>query len=201
MIALAREYPSVFGAPVIRAIDPDIFTYRYFTHCMSCNFCSDACCSYGVDIDVENVARIKALGEDFEAFVGVPRAQWFTEEVWADPEFPGGAQARTQAIDGACVFLDRKQRGCKIHAYSLAKGIDYHQLKPLVSVLFPLTFEEGALVPAGELEANELICAGQGPSLYDGVRGELIYYFGEDFVAEIDAVRASLTSTARSASQ
>ena len=88
MISLSREYLSVFGQPVIRAVDPAIFGYRYFTHCMACGFCKDQCCSYGVDIDVENVARIEALGADFEAHVGVPRSKWFTRQRWADPEFP-----------------------------------------------------------------------------------------------------------------
>ncbi|HEY1838033.1 MAG TPA: YkgJ family cysteine cluster protein [Rhizomicrobium sp.] len=192
MIALRAAYPSVFGAPVLRAIDPAIFSYRYFTHCMSCTFCADACCSYGVDIDVQNIARLNALGSDFDDYVGVPRGQWFSRQTWKDPEFPGGANGRTRAQGGACVFLDRKKRGCKIHAYSLDKGIDYHRLKPLVSVLFPLTFEDGALVPASEVTEKSLICAGQGPSLYEGVRGELAYYFGDAFVREADAIRAGL---------
>jgi hypothetical protein len=196
MIALSRDYPSVFGQPVIKSIDPAIFRYRYFTHCMTCTFCNDQCCSYGVDIDVENVARIEALGPDFEAFVGVPRRSWFTKQRWKDKEFPGGAQARTRAKDGACVFLNRKTRGCKIHAYCLENGIDYHTLKPLVSILFPLTFEGGALVASGELEDKSLICVDQGPCAYDGVRGELAYYFSEAFVSEVDAIRAGLTEAA-----
>ena len=190
MIALKRDYPSIFGAPVIRAVDPDIFNFRYFTHCMSCTFCDDACCSYGVDIDVENMARLKALGPDFAQAVGTPPEDWFMEEIESDVEFPGGAAGRTRAVDGACVFLDRKQRGCKIHAYCLTNGIDYHLLKPLVSILFPLTFEHGALVPSGEVTDKELICAGEGPALYDGVRCELAYYFGEAFVGELDAIKA-----------
>jgi Fe-S-cluster containining protein len=191
VIELSRSYPSVFGAPVIRAIDPAIFRYRYFTHCMSCTFCHDSCCSYGVDIDVENIARINALGPDFEAFVGVPRDKWFGKQRWKDHEFPGGAQGRTRVAGGACVFLDRKQRGCKIHAYALAKGIDYHEIKPLVSSLFPLTFEGGVLVVSSEIETGDLICAGEGPTLYEGVRPELAYYFSEPFVAELDALRTA----------
>lgn len=199
MIPLQREYPSVFGQPVIRAVDPAIFRYRYFTHCMACGFCKDQCCSYGVDIDVENVARINALGADFEEHVGVPRSQWFTKRTWKDAEFPGGAQARTRVRAGACVFLDRAQRGCKIHGYSIQKGIDYHQLKPLVSVLFPLTFEGGALVASAELEDKSLVCADRGPVAYDGLRGELAYYFGDAFVAELDAIRATISGEALSA--
>ena len=190
MIALSQAYVCILGAPVIRNVDPAIFTYRYFTHCMACGFCKDACCSYGVDIDIENVQRILALGEDFDAFVGTPRARWFTDRIWTDAEFPGGAQKRTRVKDGACVFLDREKRGCKIHGYSLAKGIDYHRLKPLVSTLFPVTFESGALVASGEVEDGSLICGGDGPTLYDGVRGELAYYFGEAFVVELDGLRA-----------
>ena len=190
MIALSKAYACVFGAPVIDRIDPAIFTHRYFTHCMACAFCKDSCCSYGVDIDVENVERILALAEDFDAFVGVPRSRWFTDRTWKDAEFPGGAQKRTRVKDGACVFLDREKRGCKIHAYCLANDIDYHQLKPLISTLFPITFEGGALVASGELEDGSLVCSGEGPVLYDGVRAELIYYFGEDFVAELDEIKA-----------
>lgn len=189
MIILEQEYPSVFGQPVLRAVDPAIFKYRYFTHCMACGFCRDSCCSFGVDIDVENVARIEALGFDFEAHVGVPRSGWFTKRTWKDPEFPGGMQARTRVKDGACVFLDRGQRGCKIHSFCIEKGIDYHQLKPLVSVLFPLTFEGGALTASGELEDGSLICAGQGPHVYDGLRDELAWYFGAGLVAELDKIR------------
>jgi hypothetical protein len=192
VIALSRDYPSIFGAPVLRTLDPAIFNYRYFTHCMSCTFCADSCCSYGVDIDVENIARVNALGDDFAAYIGVPRARWFTKTTWKDPEFPGGAHGRTRTKDSACVFLDRKKRGCKIHAYALTKSIDYHQLKPLVSVLFPLTFEEGSLVASAEIADGSLICAGDGPCLYDGVRGELAHYFGGDFVAEVDSIRTRL---------
>ncbi len=158
---------------------------------MARGFCKEFCGSYGGEIDVENGERILALGEDFDAVGGVPRANWFTKRTGKDPEFPGGVQKRTHVMDDACVFLDREKRGCKIHAYSLANGIDYHQLKPLVSTLFPITFEGGALVASGELEDGSLVGSGGGPVLYDGVRGELAYYFGEAFVAELDAMRAS----------
>ncbi len=65
----------------------------------------------------------------------MPESAWFTTDIIADPEFPSGAQIRTQAANGACVFLDRKQRGCLIHRYCLEEGLDYHSLKPMVSVL------------------------------------------------------------------
>ena len=34
IIALAKLYPSIYGAPVIDRIDTAIFTRTYFAHCM-----------------------------------------------------------------------------------------------------------------------------------------------------------------------
>lgn len=188
MIALSRAYACVLGAPVIARIDERIFSLRYFARCMACGFCADQCCSYGVDIDLANIEALNALGADFEAFTGVTAAEWFTGEITRDPEFPSGAYARTRARDGKCVFVDRAGRGCRIHAYCLAKGLDYHRLKPLVSILFPVTFEHGALVPSPETLDDTLACNGDGETLYAGVRDELAYYFGRAFVAELDGL-------------
>jgi Fe-S-cluster containining protein len=190
MIALGRAYTSVFGAPVIDRIDPRIFTLRYFATCMDCTFCADQCCSYGVDIDTANIDALGALGPDFEAFVGVPASQWFTAERTADAEFPSGTYGRTETRGGKCVFAGAA-RGCRIHAWCLQLGLDYHRFKPLVSTLFPVTFEYGALVPSPEAVDGTLVCAGTGPTLYEGTRNELLYYFGEAFIAEPDALAST----------
>ena len=71
MIALAQSYACVMGGPVLRGVDPAIFTLRYFTHCMTCGFCHDACCDHGVDIDLENAARLRALDRLPVAIVSV----------------------------------------------------------------------------------------------------------------------------------
>ena len=107
------------GGPVLRAVDTAIFSLRYFTHCMACGFCRDSCCRHGVDVDLENAARLRALPQDFEARVGVPQSEWFTDEIVEDAEFPGGRHVRTRVRDGACVFLNRQARGCKVHAYAV----------------------------------------------------------------------------------
>jgi len=188
LVALGADYPCVMGGPVIRAVDPRIFSLRYFTQCMACNFCKDSCCDHGVDVDLGNVARLKALPAAFKARVGVPESLWFTADVTQDGEFAGGAHRRTAVVDGACVFRDRAGRGCLIHGWALEQGIDYHSIKPMVSTLFPLTFEQGALVPSDEAADGTLVCGGQGPSLYQGARAELLYYFGPGLVAELDAM-------------
>lgn len=188
IVALKGTYASRVGGPVIRAVDPAIFSLRYFTACMACGFCKDACCDHGVDIDLENVARLKALPDGFKARVGVPEHAWFTDAALADAEFAGGRHVRTAVVDGACVFRDRKGRGCLIHGWALERGIDYHALKPMVSVLFPLTFEHGVLVPSAEAADGTLVCSGEGTSLYEGARAELRYYFGDGLVAELDGL-------------
>jgi hypothetical protein len=189
VVALARAHPSIFGAPVLSRVDRRIFRLRYFTHCMRCGFCNDQCCSYGVDIDAENANRLRALGPDFKAFIGVPEEEWFTDELVEDSEFPSGRNRRTRVRGSHCVFHDPKGRGCLIHAWCLKKGLDYHLLKPMVSILFPLTFEHGVLEPSSEAVDGSLVCSGDGPTLYEGVRGELAYYFGEALTAELDALQ------------
>jgi hypothetical protein len=192
VVALRREYPSIFGAPVLKTADTRIFALRYFTHCMQCGFCNDQCCSYGVDIDADNAGKLLAMGEDFEAFIGVPKGEWFTDEIVEDAEFPSGRNRRTRVRGSHCVFHKSDGRGCLIHAWCIEKGLDYHLYKPMVSILFPLTFEHGCLEASSEAVDRSLVCAGDGPTLYDGVRGELAYYFGEALVAELDGLRPAL---------
>ena len=189
MIALSRSYESVMGGPVLTSVDPAIFTLRYFTNCMACGFCKDACCDHGVDIDLGNAARLKALPPDFHDRIGAPAEDWFTDEILSDPEFPGGQHVRTKVRRGTCIFRNRDARGCAIHAYCLEKGLDYHRFKPMVSALFPVTFEKGVLTASGEAADGSLICGGSGPSLYDGAKGELSYYFGEALIAELDRLK------------
>ena len=196
VVRLSRDYVCVQGAPVIHSVDTDIFALRYFARCMACGFCDDQCCSYGVDIDLGNVVRLAALGEDFSQRIAAPRAEWFTDTLIEDAEFPTGRHMRTQTRDGKCVFLARDKRGCTIHAYALEKGIDYHELKPIVSTLFPATFEHGVLVASSEVVDGSLICGGEGPSVYEGARDELTYYFGAAFVSELDALSLCARETA-----
>jgi hypothetical protein len=188
--ALSRPHACRWGAPVIDRVDTAIFHLRYFVGCMDCTYCFDSCCQYGVDVDVTNVARLDEHKAGLEALTGVPRERWFTGEWNDDKEFPGGRQTRTRVEGGACVFRNRKGRGCLIHAYALSKGIDYHQLKPMVSTLFPLTFDYGLLHPSTEILDRSLQCIDDGPTLYEGVRDEVGWYFGQDLVAELDALRA-----------
>lgn len=196
VVRLSRKYRCRLGAPVITHVNREIFVLRYFTHCMQCGWCGDACCQDGVDIDAENVARIMTFAEALERRVGRRRHEWFSDEYDTDPEFPGGRATRTRVVDGGCVFLDRRERGCLLHRFALEAGMDYHDLKPLVSTLFPITFEDGTLVAADEVASGTLVCAGDGPTLYQALRAELGYYFGERLVGELDALSVALAPQA-----
>lgn len=187
-IELQRPHPSRYGTPVITTVEVSIFRRRYFTACMQCDFCGDSCCQYGVDVDLANVERLEAHADELSRFSGVPRERWFTGEIDRDPEIPSGASTRTQRDERGCVFLSKTGRGCMIHAYCLSKGIDYHELKPMISSLFPITYDEGILYAADEVEEGSLVCVDQGPSVYRGIRSELRYYFGDALIAELDAL-------------
>jgi hypothetical protein len=138
-----------------------------------------------------------AVAPELAAFTGVAREDWFTGEWTDDPEQPGGRHTRTKVKDGLCVFKSRAGRGCTIHSFALATGRDYHDLKPMVAILFPVTFDYGLLHPSNEIEDGSLQCYGDGPTLYQGVRDEIAHYFGEDLVRELDAMeRAGLAEVA-----
>ena len=194
---LSRSYPSRGGAPVISGIKPEIFHLRYFTHCSQCTFCHDWCCSFGVELDLENVKRIQAEGDGLEQLVGIDRNNWFENELVEDDEYPGGRYTGTNVVNDACVFLNRSGRGCLLHSYSIQKGLDYHHLKPIVCVIYPLTFSEGILMPADEIEDRSLVCMGEGLTLYRALKDELAYYFGAEFVAELSEIEASDLAAAR----
>jgi Fe-S-cluster containining protein len=105
-----------------------------------------------------------------------------------DREFPGGRQTRTRVEDGACVFRSRTARGCMLHSFALGVGLDYHEIKPMVCSLFPVTFDGGLLHPSNEIIDRSLQCIDDGPSLYQGVRDEIAFYFGAGLVAELDVL-------------
>jgi hypothetical protein len=186
--ALSRPYASRWGVPTVERVDTAIFVRTYFAYCMKCEYCHDSCCQYGVDVDAENVARVEAHAAGLERYTGVTRDRWWTGEWTADVEFPGGRQTRTRVEGGACVFRSRTARGCMLHSYALENGIDYHELKPMVSVLFPVTFDGGLLHPSTEIVDRSLQCYSDGPTLYAGVRSEIDWYFGSALVVELDAL-------------
>jgi Fe-S-cluster containining protein len=189
---LRRAYPSIHGTPVISHVDTEVFVRTFFTHCMQCSYCHDSCCAYGADIDEPNVGRLRAAAEALRGEVSFPPEAWFKKTYEEDAEYPGGRYTRTRSVEGGCVFLNRQGRGCLIHKYCYEKGLDYHDLKPLVCVLFPFSFADGVIFPAQEITDGSLVCLGPGPTLYRSVRDEIRYYFGDEMVRELDEIEAEV---------
>jgi len=195
LVELPKAFASRYGVPVIRRVETEIFTRRYFTHCLQCTFCNDGCCSEGVDVDLIHVAEIEKHAPALEQLTGIPRTRWFHQRVTKDPEVPGGGSRRTRVRNRRCVFHNRSGRGCLIHTYCVSQGIDYHELKSMTDCLFPLSYGEGTLGPAYDADDGTLACLNTGPTLYRGVREESGYYFGAACVEELDRIEEPLTTS------
>ena len=186
VIPLSKEY--AYGNMAISFVHRDIFLKTYFARCLECNFCHDWCCSFGADIDIQNVERIQQQKEEILPFVRQPEGEWFESEYTYYEEYAGNQYTRINPQGPRCAFISKDQRGCGLHRYALSKGMDYHNIKPLVCILFPLSFEEGVLSLAPELDDRSLVCAGTGTSAYQSIRNELNYYFGQGFLEELDVI-------------
>jgi hypothetical protein len=192
IVNLKKTYKCQFGAPEISKIDDEIFRERTFAFCMEFGACKDSCCSYGVDIDIENIKRLKKYQRELEKYVGRPASEWFEKGMIKEKEFPGGKYTRTKTFDNKCVFLNRKGPGCLIHKFCLEKGINVHILKPMVSLMFPVTFDYGLLHASNEITMHSLAClTNKGPTLYQGAKEDLRFYFGEEFIEELDQIEKS----------
>lgn len=197
--SMDRGYSARDGAPVVRAVDPSIFSLRWTGGCMQCGFCVDACCAFGVDVDLRALAAIDRDAPAIEALSGTPRAAWFVEPPVADPEYPGGGYRRAVVQNGRCVFHLRRGRGCALHARAIAVRRDYHEVKPFYSTIFPLTIHEGVLGPSFELREGRLICSGRGPTAWEAGRDEIRWWYGDALVEDLE--RLALTCAAAGVSE
>ena len=161
---------------------------------MQCTFCNDACCAYGVDVAIDEARRMEEHGDALARYTQVARERWFDGSFEADADFPGQGYTATGIGPRGCIFLNPMGRSCMVHAFCAQNEMDYHDLKPMVCCLFPVTFNEGLLSPSIDVDDQSLICLDQGVSLYTGAREELRYYFGDELVAELDALQTTCLS-------
>ncbi len=190
----------ISSVPALRAVDSEIFTLRYFMRCMQCTFCHDSCCQYGCDVNAGERDAILAVADELAPYVRAPVSEWFKPEVFEDPEYPTGKYVRAATKNGACVFLSDKGRGCGIHAFALATGRDYHQIKPMVCWLFPICWDKGVMRPNTDVK-DDLACFGTGVTLYEASRDEVRVVFGEALVAELDAIKVRIDAGTLAASE
>ncbi|CAN5801602.1 hypothetical protein BH11MYX2_BH11MYX2_08130 [soil metagenome] len=189
--------------PRFRNVDPAIFTQKLTADCMThdCKMVDrephlakfDACCQYGADVDLAERDAILARADQIRPLLNddVKHKPWFADEVEYDPDYPSGAVVRTAVHNGGCLFLSHEKRGCAIHRASIEQGWDFHGVKPAICRLFPLSYEEDAIVIADEFP--EYSCAHvDGPSLYRISRDAIAAIFGEDLIVALDAVEAQV---------
>ena len=190
VIPLSKEYQS--GNMSILFVHRDIFLKSYFARCLECSFCHDWCCSFGADIDIHNVEKIQQRREEIQPFVRPADGEWFDADHSYYEEYAGNQYTRIKTQGSRCVFISKDQRGCGLHRYAISQKMDYHDIKPLICILFPLSFEEGILSLAGELEDGSLVCAGSGVSAYQAMKNELAYYFGNECLEELNQVEENV---------
>jgi ferredoxin len=196
VLPVGRGFLSRDGAPLVRAVDTSIFALRWTGACMSCGYCVDACCAWGIDVDLQALAAIERDATAIAALCGNHPDSWFAGPAVLDPEYPGGGYRRAAVQNGRCVFHLRRGRGCAIHARAIAAGRDYHEAKPFYSTIFPLTIHEGILGPAAELREGWLICAGRGPTAWEAGRDEIRWWFGDALVEDIERLASAIAADA-----
>jgi len=152
----------------------------------------DACCQYGADTDLGERDRILARAGEIRALL-VPAAReqpWFTDEVEDDLDFPSGRHVRTTTFGDGCVFLAHDRRGCAIHRASIEGGWDVRGTKPHVCRLFPLTYDDAAIVLSDDYRDYSCAYDPGAPTVYRNGRDTLADIFGADLVAALDAAEA-----------
>ena len=200
------EEPSVaLDHPRFRSVCASIFTRRLVADCVThrCTMVDthreklDACCQYGCDVDLFERAAIESHADPIRALLRpeVQHLRWFDPEEEPDTDYPSGRVVRTEVADGGCIFLAHDRRGCAIHRASIEGSWDLRGVKPAICRLFPLSYEDDAIVIADEYP--EYSCAHvDGPSLYRITRSALGDIFGEALVVAMDDAEARVLAAA-----
>lgn len=157
----------------------------------------EACCQYGADVDLTERDAIMEHADQLRALLtpGAREAPWFTTEVTEDPDYPSGRHVRTATYQGGCVFLSHDRRGCAIHRAALEGGWDFHQVKPHICRLFPLSYEDDAFVLSDDFVDYDCADHPGAPSVYRVARDTIAAVFGPDLVAALDAAEAAVGAT------
>lgn len=195
-----------------RRVDRNIFVRRVVADCMThqCVMVADegapmphprplleACCQYGADVDLSERDAILGHAAQLRALLtpDAAAAPWFTTEVQTDPDYPSGQHVRSATFtraDGTtgCVFLAHDGRGCAIHRAALEGGWDFHQVKPHICRLFPMSYEDDTICISDDYEDYDCADAAGAPSLYRVARDTLAAVFGPDLIEALDRVEA-----------
>lgn len=186
--------------PRFKRVQRDIFSERLAPDCMAheCRLRKaetgqrkklDACCQYGVDVDLGErdgiLSHAEQIAEILDDEVPTP---WFDSEEKQDVDFPSGAFVRTKTHDKGCVFLSHSARGCAIHRASIEGGWDFHGIKPHVCRLFPISYDETSIVMSDDYADYSCAYEPNSPTVYQVGRADLAAIFGMELVEELDRI-------------
>lgn len=180
-----------------RWVERDLFLRRVVADCMvhECRLVKhghrvklDACCQYGVDVDLAERDAILARAGEVAALLEPEAAArpWFTSEERVDPDFPSGRHVRTVRHGDGCVFLAHDQRGCAVHRASLAGGWDMRGVKPHVCRLFPASYDADSILLSDDYADYSCASAPDAPTVYRVAREALGDIFGAALVTALD---------------
>ncbi len=177
-------------------IDPKIFTFKF-----TCN-CTGECCHYGVYTDLKESKHIIEIKDKIIPLMDDTQPKdpdlWF-EEPEDDDSFESGVAVGTDTYNNKCVFLD-KSGLCTLQKLAGIEGVDKWNYKPLYCVLYPLTVFEDSLTIDDDHMDRLKTCNKNGAniSIYEACKDELLHFFGEDGLAEIEEYKTEYLTKLRS---
>jgi len=74
-----------------------------------------------------------------------------------------------------------------LHRLALQNNLNPHELNYNWFII-PINFDYGLLQPAWEILSNLDNCLSYGKTLYQGGKNDLLYYFGNKFISELDSI-------------
>lgn len=184
-------------------VQRDIFVLHLSPDCMSheCRLRKEndrvkleACCQYGVDVDIGERDGILAHADQIKDILDaeVRDLPWFKSEVTEDEDFPSGKFVRTETYNDGCLFLSHDQRGCAVHRASIEGGWDFHGIKPNICRLFPMSYDNEAIVMSDDYADYSCAFEPDTPTVYRVGRPDLEAIFGSELVIELDRVEADV---------
>jgi Fe-S-cluster containining protein len=109
--------------------------------------------------------------------------EWFKGQFWFDETLLEAYVARTNVVDGLCVFWGHG--GCLIHEHCEIKHLPYYEFKPFVCCLYPLSVRKGSLIPYFDASV------GGDETFYRRVREDLRFFFGNELIDELDEMETA----------
>jgi len=129
----------------ITSIDEQVHTTKGFDEsgCYGCS-CSDACCTYGCDVDHTARHTMIKYRVPLEDALGRTLENCFEGSRVLDKDYPGGSYERSKVEEGMCVFHEPSGKGCVLYRLSSQQNIPA-EIIPAICRLYPITWSNGCL--------------------------------------------------------